>query len=365
MLIALLLLSINIELTTACSDIGIRAKDGTVVIGRSMDIDFGLIPGIYIEPSGMIKQGKLPAVCKGEGMEWTNKHNVIVIRPMQSSLEFISVDGINDAGLNAASLYMPGYTVYEDVSGAKCRHTISQLEVIGYVLSNFENVKQIREVLETNKFPYIWGIKVFGMVQPGHYTFSDRSGDSIVLEYSAAGRKYYNNTLGVMTNSPTFDWHLWNMKRYAYMFQPTTNKKTAYYDGQNQLHSIGIDKNSALSGLPGDFSSPTRFVRASVLKHKAYQADSGKDAVVLAFHLLGSVELQKGAVQGRWGFKQYTFWQMASDLKNNCVYFRSHGSLSIQKICIPDGPFAYASMQMTRSFDEGVQNVSKMFRQTA
>lgn len=353
-----------INQTEACTEIIIRAADNSVVVGRSMDVDLQLSPGIYVEPKGTSHSASVPITCSKEGrLVWENRYHVIVIRPMKQEMNHVSLDGINDAGLTVSALYLPGYTSYEDVSD--CSFAISQLELIAFVLGNFKSVSEVRKALQKNTFPLIWGDKLYGVEQPGHWDITDKSGEAIVLEYTTEGRMVYNNTVRVMTNSPTYNWHMENIKNHVHVSNQS-HPERKYYDGRNTKHAIPKVRGSGLYGLPGDYTSPSRFIKAAMMVRYATVPSTHTDAVVQAFHILGSVEINKHVIQGRMGFQFYTFWQVAKDLRHNCIYYRSHRHISIRKICLPkDRPIKHAYYKLNDVFQNGVRDVSSRMKRSA
>ena len=156
----------------------------------------------------------------------------------------------------------------------------------------------MKEAINSNKFPYVVGNIEFDFVQPVHYSVTDKSGGAIVIEYTAEGRKIHDNTIRVMTNSPTYDWHMTNIKHYVHL----ENKRKPvrkYHDANRNEHVLPLLPASGLLGLPGDYSSPSRFVRAAAMVHFSMVPETFEEAVVTSFHILNSVDVSKGMVYFR------------------------------------------------------------------
>ena len=156
----------------------------------------------------------------------------------------------------------------------------------------------MKEAINSNKFPYVVGNILVGMVQPARYSVTDKSGGAIVIEYTAEGRKVYDNIIRVMTNSPTYDWHMTNIKHYVHL----ENKRKPvwkYHDTERNEHVLPILPASGLLGLPGDYSSPSRFVRAAAMVHFAMVPETPEQAAVTSFHILNSVGVPKVMVYFR------------------------------------------------------------------
>jgi choloylglycine hydrolase len=95
---------------------------------------------------------------------------------------------------------------------------------------------------------------------------------------------------------------------------------------------------SGLRGLPGDFTPPSRFVRAVAFSQSAVQSDTAEEAVLQAFHILNNFDIPYGAVRDTEGGQmhaEYTTWTSASDLKNLRWYFRTYGDQSIHSVDLP------------------------------
>ena len=108
-----------------------------------------------------------------------------------------------------------------------------------------------------------------------HFVVHDRSGKSVVIEPTDKTLKIFDNPLGVMTNSPTFDWHMTNLRNYINL--TVTNVPPIDLGGVT-LAQFG--QGSGLRGLPGDFTPPSRFVRAVAFSQSALQADTATQSIL-------------------------------------------------------------------------------------
>ena len=97
----------------------------------------------------------------------------------------------------------------------KCGMAISQLEFATWLLGNFSTVKEVREALEMESFPLVFEKKLLEYTFELHYSVIDKTGDSIIIEFTDQGRKIHENPLGVMTNSPPYDFHMLNVRNYV------------------------------------------------------------------------------------------------------------------------------------------------------
>ena len=90
---------------------------------------------------------------------------------------------------------------------------------------------------------------------------TEPSGQAIVIEFAKEEVQIFDATLGCITNSPTYDWHLTNLRNYVNL-SPVALPSRKIED----LDFSPIGAGSGMIGLPGDFTPPSRFVRAVAFK---------------------------------------------------------------------------------------------------
>jgi choloylglycine hydrolase len=172
--------------------------------------------------------------------------------------------------------------------------------------------------------------KNMGFVPPVHFIVTDAAGNSAVLEYIGGELKVHANPFGVMSNSPTFDWHMTNLSNYVTMSDKNLEKIDL---GGKEIKGLG--QGSGMLGLPGDFTPPSRFVRAVAFSKSALPVEKAKDGVLQAFHILNQFDIPKGAARGIEQGKEvsdYTLWTSAADLKNLRYYFRTFDNSRIRMV---------------------------------
>ena len=161
-----------------------------------------------------------------------------------------------------------------------------------YLLGNCANVK---EALEATKRIRVGEVvqKDMGIVPPCHYIVTDAGQRCVVLEYVGGELKVHDNPLGVMSNSPSFDWHLTNLRNYVNL--TVTNVPPVDIAG---IKLAGFGQGSGMLGLPGDFTPPSRFIRAVAFSQSAVPVATAEEGVLQAFHLLNQFDIPKGAARG-------------------------------------------------------------------
>ena len=204
---------------------------------------------------------------------------------------------------------------------------ISQLEFATWLLGNFSTVKEIREALEMESFPLVFEKKLLEYTFELHYSAVDKTGDSIIIEYTDQGRKVHENPLGVMTNCPPYDFHMLNVRNYVQLSQYGHED---FVLGGTPFKPLG--EGSGLLGMPGDLTPTSRLVRVATLANFATPVKTGVDAVNLAFHVLNSVDIPKGVARHETlqRLADYTSWKVAKDLTNNALYYLDYNDLTIR-----------------------------------
>jgi choloylglycine hydrolase len=241
----------------------------------------------------------------------------------------VIADGLNEKGLAVGIFYFPGYAKYPEVKENEIAKTIAPWELPLYLLGNYSDVEQamqaVRDVHVGNVFQ-----KNLNEVPPLHYIVTDANGRCVVLEYVGGELRIYDNPLGVMTNAPTFGWHLTNLSNYINL---TDNNVPPKNVGGIKLRSLG--QGSGMLGLPGDFTPPSRFVRAVAFSQSAMPVATAGDGILQAFHILNQFDIPKGSARGMEDGKavaDYTQWTSASDLTNHRYYFRTFDNSRIRMI---------------------------------
>jgi choloylglycine hydrolase len=308
----------------ACTGIRLVAKDGGVVAARTLEFGFDLHSEVMVVPAGTTLAGTLPD--GGKGISYKTKHGFAGANGM--GLPAI-VDGINDQGLYVGLFYFPGYASYADATKDNAARAMAPHEYANWLLGNFATVEEVKA--NFNKVVLVPVVlEAIEQAAPVHFVVYDRSGKSVVIEPLDKSLKIFDNPLGVMTNSPTYDWHMTNLRNYVNL--TATNVPPINLDGV-KLAQFG--QGSGMRGLPGDFTPPSRFVRAVAFSQSAVRSDTAAQAVLQAFHILNNFDIPLGAVREVDNGQMHaeaTTWTSASDLKNLRWYFRTYDDQSIRSV---------------------------------
>ena len=318
--------------TKACTEIRVTAEDNSVVVGRSMEFMIDLMSNVVVEPEGHFHAALLPEQCAKypRPLTWQNKYSIAYLDALTLP---VGSDGQNEAGLSLGALLFPGFAKYQDVPVEKCGSSVSSLEFPVWILGNFKTVQEVRDALKEDSFPLVWEQKLTkGDLEYSfelHYSIMDKTGDGIIIEFTDQGRKVHENTIGIMTNSPPYDFHMLNLRNYVQLSKFAHEPLVL---GKDQFNATG--QGSGLLGLPGDLTPPSRLVRAAAMVHFSDPVQTGEQAVNLAFHIMNTVDIPHGvaASHDHENMADYTSWVVVKDLTNKAMYFRNYEDLTIRVI---------------------------------
>jgi choloylglycine hydrolase len=314
----------NVAPIHACTGIRLKPKDGSVIFARTLEFADDLLSNVIVIPQEKDYVGTAPG--DRHGISWKSKYGVVGTNAFDIPC---IIDGLNEKGLAVGLFYFPGYAKYQVVKDTDFNKALAPWELGVYLLCNCANVKEAVEAANSVKVGDSIQ-KNMGFVPPAHYILNDASGKCVVLEYVGGELKVHENPLGVMTNSPTFEWHLTNLRNYVNL--TVTNVPPVDVSG---IKIPGFGQGSGMLGLPGDFTPPSRFIRAVAFSQSALPVATANEGVLQAFHILNQFDIPKGAARGVEGGKEvadYTLWTGASDMMNLRYYFRTFENSRIRMI---------------------------------
>lgn len=305
----------------ACSSFRVLTEDGNnffvfnFELGGPRDL---IETRVVYYPVGTDFKGTAPDDRKPAN--WSSKYAVVGMgwfdQPMLAG-------GMNEHGLSGANLNLPNYTKYQEASEADDGKIIAGWDVPTYFLTQFKSVQEVREAVQDVKVVFsLWNVRGFELPIEFHYTFHDPSGDSIVLEYIDGEPKIYDNELGVMTNSPDFEWQRVNLNNYVNL---TAEDAPSRDVGDVTLLATGTG--SGMLGLPGDYTPPSRFVRTVALTQTALPAKNHSEGLMSAFRISNAISFPEGPARqiiGDQVLAGKTDFQLVADTANRIMYFRDY-----------------------------------------
>ena len=307
-----------------CTAIAIHTSAGGAYFGRTMDFSYPLDPELWFVPGQY---------------EWNNLLNTHKIRNRYSYMGIgqdlspvIFADGVNEAGFAATALYFPGCAQYDSYHDSSRQSVpIAATELTGFLLGLCASVTEAASVVRTIR---IVGVQdsITGSVAPLHWMIADQSGSSMVIEKTREGLRILDNSIGVLSNSPEFLWHMTNLRNYMNVSQD--QKKEA---GWGPLTLTPFGQGGGTFGLPGDFTSPSRFVRAAYIKSHITHMENDRAAINGCFHILESISLPRGIVMTERGTSDYTQYTAAINLSGKEYYFKTYENSRIAEVKLSPG----------------------------
>jgi penicillin V acylase-like amidase (Ntn superfamily) len=297
----------------ACTAVDIVAADKSVIAGRTMEWAFDMKWTLVSQPKGTEITLSAPESLKLPAIKAETKFSVVGVSagviPGGALLE-----GQNSEGLGMSGNFLPGFTEYQTVTSDD-KNYVSILGFGGWALGNHATVADLRAALPNIK---VWTDDSLptGPTPPTlHFVFTDRTGDGIVVEYVGGELKIHDNVARVLTNAPTYDWHLLNARNYLDL---STKGVSSRQIGSANVTALG--QGGGLRGLPGDFTPPSRFIRAAFMRHSVTEPANAAEAIQAMGHILNTVDIPLGVAQSEEGgqtVSDYTQWVAIKDLTNN------------------------------------------------
>jgi choloylglycine hydrolase len=310
----------------ACTGIKLANTDGTTVHGRTVEFGTKIDISIAAIPRGTEFKGRAPG---GDGLKYAAKYAAIGAVTFK---DLALADGLNEAGLAAGAFYFPGFAQYAEVTPQNRGKALSPVDFTNWLLTQFADVSEVRAAIEAGQAiiaPTVlegWGPEP----PPFHYVVYDKTGASIVVEPVGGTLKVHDNPLGVVTNSPAFDWHMTNLRNYISL-RPLNVPSVKI--GPVELKPLG--QGSGMVGMPGDFTPPSRFVRAAIYSTTAVPSATADEGIKQTFHILNNFDIPIGVAGEKRGGEvgyDYTLYTVARDPANLRYYWRSYDDQTIRMI---------------------------------
>jgi choloylglycine hydrolase len=299
----------------ACTNILLTAADGTPVYGRTMEYAFNIQSELVVIPRNYDYVGTGPD--NTTTIKWKSRYALAGV--MNFGKPVVS-DGMNEKGLAGGALYFPGFAGYTAPKDADPSASLAPWEFLTWALTNFATVAEVKAAVAK--------ISIIDIPTPGinftlplHFALHDATGASIVIEPIDGKLKVHDNPLGVLTNSPTFDWHINNVSNYVNI--SPVDAAPLKIAGQT-IAPFG--QGSGLLGIPGDPTPPSRFIRALGYVASAKQLPDGPQTVRLAEHVLNNFDIPVGFIRTdpKGGQLEYTQWTSVADLRAKRYYIKSY-----------------------------------------
>lgn len=279
------------------------------LFGRTLDFESSFGEGVVFTPREFMRMG-----------EARNRYSMLGVGVVKDNAT-LYFDGMNEWGLTGAALHFPEYAVYHGEKDKKA--DVPSGLLVSFLLGFCKNIGEIKGAFQNIS---ITGDRVLGLPpSPLHWIFADKTG-AITIESTDRGLRVIDNPYGVLTNSPDFDYHSTRLADYMALRADypenrlTKSPLTHYSRGMGAI------------GLPGDFSSSSRFVRALFLKENTI-ADGGENPEISKMmHILSSVSIPRGCVITNDGAAVSTLYTCAMDSENLTYYFSSYSNRQLRAV---------------------------------
>ena len=297
-----------------CTAISITSENH--YFGRNLDYEHSFGEKVVITPRNYAF-----SFTDGEKLE---NHPAIIGMALPSGGYPLYFDAVSENGLAMAGLNFPSNACYCKEKESKTN--IASFEIIPYILCKCKTVSEVKELLKNANITDISFAK--GMPpSPLHWIVSDRN-ESVTVEQTEKDLFVYDNPVGVLTNNPTFDIHMFNLRNYKQL-SPKDPENAAFSGVELPVYCKGM----GAIGLPGDMSSMSRFVKASFTKMNAVFDDTEEKRVSQFFHLLESVFQVKGSVITDDGYEM-TQYSSCCNTDKGIYYYKTYYNSRISAVCM-------------------------------
>ena len=301
---------------------GIRFNDdkGNMFFGRNLDWSVGHGQRIVVTPKGY----QYHSAFLGD---LTPKYALIGMGIVEENIP-LYFDCGNEAGLAIAGLNFPGYAKYEE-KPVEGKTNISAYEFPLWIAMNFSTVDEVEATLKNvaiiakpinDKYP----------VSMLHWIIGDKT-RSIVVEYTDKGMEIFHNDVDVLTNQPGYAWHKENLRNYMNLSSPQPEKVTW---GKAEMTAFG--SGSLMRGLPGDYYSPSRFVRVAYLNTHYPAKSTEEENVSRLFHTLTGVAMIDGAAAMSSGDFEKTVYTGGFSASTKTYYWNTYDDPAIKHSALSD-----------------------------
>jgi choloylglycine hydrolase len=343
----------------ACTEVLVH-RDNVTIVGRTLD--FPISVGIQI--AGYNKGLKQVSTYMSTENTDVNLGSWEVKYPYMGRELFntgLLMDGANNQGLSAAVLYLPG-SIYPTYNPESDKPVLSFFDIVSFSLATSANVDEALENIAKYQFldsPVIISDTVAITEIPLHLTLKDKSGNSAVIESINGKFNIYKGKKAgnVLTNQPQFSDQLKNLANYNSLLNYNKNEQKEKFGDipgfKVMMQASELRSNiAAMVGIPGDYSPPSRFVRATFLEKTMPKMNNTNDYAYLVEHILDSVTVPYSGKAN----STATLWQTEKNLIDNTIKYKDLLYLYNGKIIVADENIN--SYNMNEIFSTGIPSIN-------
>lgn len=296
-----------------CTAVTYKTRDH--YFGRNLDLEYCYEEAVTVTPRNY--------PFRFRKVSDMNSHHALIGMATVMNGYPLYYEATNEKGLSMAGLNFPGNAVYlPERSGME---NVAPFEFIPYILGQCSTVSEVKEKLENLSLVNISFSEKLPL-SPLHWIIADRD-QAITVEPMEGGLHTYDNPIGVLTNNPPFDYHLYNLRNYL-----NVSVDPAVSRFSEQLKMEPYSNGMGGIGLPGDLSSASRFVRAAFVKLNSVSGSSEEESVSQFFHILSSAAMPRGCV--RMGPDEYeiTVYSCCCNTDKGIYYYTTYDNSRITGI---------------------------------
>ncbi len=284
------------------------------IFGRNLDLEEPFGQQIVITPRRYpISFRQLPTM---------NQHHAMIGTATVVHSYPLYAEAMNEYGLYMAGLNFPGNADYVQKPVADLP-SLSPFEFIPWILGQCTSITQAHALLQHFNVlnePFLPQLPL----APLHWHIADAT-NALVMEITSTGIHLYEDPIGVLTNNPPFPFHQMNLRQYRHL----SPKPTADNFSNSSLLPSFCEGMGAI-GLPGDASSPSRYVKASFLKCNAPEETNEIEQIIQFFHILDAVSMVKGSVITESGEYDQTLYSCAISKNSKTYYYKTYRNNTIR-----------------------------------
>lgn len=296
-----------------CTAITYHTKDH--YFGRNMDYEFSYKEMVTVTPR------KYPFVYRKVAEQ--KEHYAMIGMAYNVNDYPLYYDATNEYGVSMAGLNFPGNAVYHEMKEGV--DNITPFEFIPWILGQCKNIVEVKELLgHLNLVDISFSVEL--PLSPLHWIIADKE-CSITVESVAEGLRVYENPVGVLTNNPPFDYHMYNLSNYMNLSKEAASNRLS-----DKVELTAYSRGMGAMGLPGDLSSASRFVKVAFTKLNALSGDSEQESVSQFFHILGSVEQQRGCVHMGNEMYEITLYSSCCNVDKGIYYYITYDNRRINGV---------------------------------
>lgn len=295
-----------------CTAITYKTKD--FYFGRTLDYEYSYKEEVTITPRNFPLEFRHKSV--------RDNHYAIIGMAYVVDNFPLYYDAVNEKGLCMAGLNFVGNAVYKPQMYNI--DNIAQFELIPWILSQCATVSEAREKLKNlniTNTPFNSNLPVAEL----HWLIADEN-ESITVEAVSDGIKIYENPVGVLTNNPPFELQLHYLNNYMKL-----SPKSPSNEFSDKINLTPYSRGMGAIGLPGDFSSSSRFVRAAFTKLNSISGDTEEESIGQFFHILGSVEQIKGCCEVNDKY-EITIYSSCCNANKGIYYYTTYDNRQISAV---------------------------------